>query len=246
MDACEGGFDDEEGDSDEGDAAEDVADGVAIVVVEAGKDDGEEAPGGGVIDGTRAEGDGAHGGSGEFLELDDASQHGEGGDAHGGAEEEHGLHQVGFLGEQFGVMVEVVSEGGAEDEGGDHAGCGDCDGAFEAFADDVDTELHSDDEHVEGEAELGGGEKVGLGVADFLGGIPGEDGLLEVGSEPAEEGGAEEDACDHFGDDLGLAHSSCDGADHPAEEEDDGDLKEEMDGQVKVVHRRSGIGPNRI
>lgn len=87
----EEGADEEEGEGDVADAAADVDEGVAPVVVEAGEDDGEQAPGGGVIECACAEGDGAHGGAGEAFEVDDACEHGEGGDAHGGAEEEGGF-----------------------------------------------------------------------------------------------------------------------------------------------------------
>lgn len=114
-------------------------------------------------------------------------------------------------------MEEDPGEACAEDEGGGHACHGDGDGAFEVFLDDVDAEFHADDEHVEGEAELGGWKEVALGVAGLLGGVPGEDGALDFWEEESEKGGAEEDACDHFCYDLWLAEACGDASDEPAE-----------------------------
>lgn len=83
---------------------------------------------------------------------------------------------------------------------------------------------------------MGGGEEIALGVAQGLGFVPGKNGGLQFGKEGTEEGGAEEDAGDHFSDDLGLAEACSDCADDPAEEEDDGELKEEMDGEMEIIH----------
>ena len=124
---------------------------------------------------------------------------------------------------------EVPAEERAEDEGGGHACEGDGDGGAEAFADDIHAEFEADDEHVEGEAELGGRE-------EDLHGVLGEEVCGPFGREGPEEGGAEKDPGDHFGDDLGLAEFCGDEADDPAEHEDDGDLEEELDGELEIGH----------
>jgi hypothetical protein len=100
----------------------------------------------------------------------------------------------------------------------------------------INPEFHSDNEHVEGEAELGEGEEVALGVAGGLGFVPGKESVLRFGPEETKKGRAEEDTCDHFGDNLGLAQSGGKSSNDPAEEEDDGQLEEAEDGQMDVVH----------
>lgn len=227
--AAEERFEHAEGETDVDGAAENVECGVGEVAVEAGEDDGEQAPGGGVVDGPGAEGDGAHGGSGEFLEVDDARQHGEGGDAHGGAEEEAGFEEAGPSREEFGVTVEEPSEQGSEREGRGHAGDRDGDSAGEAASDDIDAELEADDEHVGGEAELGDGEEDPHGIG-------GEEALGEIGGGEPEQGRSEHDAGDHFGDHLGLAGAAGEDADDPAAGQDDHDLQEELDGEGGVAH----------
>ena len=225
----EDGADDEEGEGDIGGGTADIDEGVGGVAFEACEDDGEEHPCHGVVDGACADGDGAHDGTGEPLEVNDAGEHGEGGDAHGRAHEDGGDGEGGGCGEEAGVGFEVPAEERAEDEGGGHASEGDGDRGAEAFTDDVHAEFEADDEHVEGEAELGGRE-------EDLHGVLGEEGGGPFGRDGPEEGGTEEDPGDHFGDDLGLAEFCGDEADDPAEHEDDGDLEEELDGELEIGH----------
>ena len=77
-----------------------------------------------------------------------------------------------------------------------------------------------------------------MGVAERLGFVPWEDPVLGGGPKQAEKGGAEEDAGDHFGNDLGLTEAGGEGTDEAAKEEDDGQLEEELDGELEVVHGR--------
>ena len=227
--ASEDGADDEESEGDVGGGSADIDEGVGGIAFEAGEDDGEEHPCHGVVDSTCADGDGAHDGASESLVVDDAGEHGEGGDAHGGAHEDGGVGEGSGGREETGVGFEVPAEESAEDEGGGHASEGDGDGGAEAFADDVHTEFEADDEHVEGETELGGRE-------EDLHGVLGEEGGGPLRREGTEERGAEEDPGDHFGDDLGLAEFCGDDADDPAEHEDDRDLEEELDGELEIGH----------
>jgi hypothetical protein len=55
---------------------------------------------------------------------------------------------------------------------------------------------------------------------------------LEFWGEGTEEARSEEDAGDHFRDDLGLSEVFCDAADDAAGAEDDCDLEEELNGKV--------------
>lgn len=91
-------------------------------------------------------------------------------------------------------------------------------------SDDIGTEFQSDDEHVESETELGGGEEVAGGIAGGLFRIPGKQYGLKLWSEVAEEAGSKEDTCDHFRDDLWLSEEFCGSADDAAGPEDDCDL----------------------
>ena len=137
---------------------------------------------------------------------------------------------------ELGVAVDGPGEEGAEGEGGGHAREGDRQGTAEAGLDNVHAKLQAHDEHVEGEAKLGDREEVALGIAGGLGFIPGKEPSLEVGEEEAEEGGAEEDPGDHFGDHLGLAKLGGDQPDQAAEKEDHRELEKEVDGEVEVIH----------
>jgi hypothetical protein len=224
------GTDQAQGDGDVGDAAEDVDERVGGVAVEAGQDQREEAPRGGVVDRAGAESDGSHGGAGEALEVDDPGQHGEGGDAHGGTEEDRGFEQGRAVGEQARVPVEEPAEQAAEDERRRHPGGRHGHRAGKPSADDVHAEFEPDHEHVGGQPELGDGE-------EDLHRLGREQPGGQVGPEEAEERGAEEDPGDHFGYDLRLAEGAREHADGLTDDEDHGDLAEELNGEVERTHR---------
>jgi hypothetical protein len=111
--------------------------------------------------------------------------------------------------------------------------------------DDVDAELHADDEHVEREAQLRRREQVALGVARLLARVPREDPRLRLGRQQAEQRRPEHDAGDHLGDDLRLAEALGDEADQSADQQDHRDLREEVDGERQIVHGRAAVGAAR-
>jgi hypothetical protein len=59
---------------------------------------------------------------------------------------------------------------------------------------------------------------------------------LQFREEQAKERGAQQHPGDHFRHDLGLAAPGGHYANHPTRHEDDGELEEELDGEVEVVH----------
>jgi len=168
--------------------------------------------------------------------VDDTRQHWKGRDTHRGAKKEHGFEERRLFRKQFGVMKKAPTEPRTQQEGGDHTRSGNHHGTLEFLADDIDTEFHAHHEHVEREAELGGGKEITLGIAQGLGFIPGKKSGLGFRPEQSEKGGAKQDACDHFSDDLGLSETGRNGAYESAEKEDDSQLEEELDGKVEVVH----------
>jgi hypothetical protein len=105
--------------------------------------------------------------------------------------------------------------------------------------DDVHPEFHADDEHVQGEPELGDGKQIALSVAGELFWIPGEKPSLQFREEQAKERGAQQHPGDHFRHDLGLAAPGGHYANHPTRHEDDGELEEELDGEVGIFCDRS-------
>ncbi len=133
-------------------------------------------------------------------------------------------------------MVKPPRQSGSEHKRRDHPCERHGDRTAQVLADDIHAELQSHDEHVQSQSQLGGREKVALGVAYGLGAVPGKEGGLGLRQEEAEERGAQEDACNHFRDDLGLSETRGHSAYNPAKEEDDSQLEEEMNGELEVVH----------
>jgi len=60
--------------------------------------------------------------------------------------------------------------------------------------------------------------------------------MLRLGEEQAEERRAEQHSRDHLRDHLRLPEGPRDGTDQTAEQQDDGELQEEVDCEVQVVH----------
>jgi hypothetical protein len=152
-------------------------------------------------------------------------------------EEQHRLEPAGAGREQVGPGVQGPAQPAAERERRQDAGRRHRQGALEVAPHDVDAELHADDEHVERQPELRGGEQVALGVAGPLARIPREQLGLPFRCQPAEQRRAQQHAGDHLGDHLGLAEPVRDHADHSTGEQDDGDLQEEVNGELEIVHR---------
>ena len=88
------------------------------------------------------------------------------------------------------------------------------------FANELGVEFEADEEEEEDDAELGKDLKE---WPSFFW----EELVVGVREDPAEEAGAEHDACDHFADDLGLTESGDHESDDAAECDDEGDLEEE-------------------
>ena len=120
-----------------------------------GQHDGEQAPGGRVANGPRAQRHGADRRARQLPVMDEPGQDRQGGDAHRGAKEQHRLDSGGPRREELGVVEEDPSQTGAEQEGRQHPGERDGHRAAEVARDDVDPELHADDEHVQSQTELG-------------------------------------------------------------------------------------------
>ena len=232
--------DDEEREGNVARAAADVHPRVGPVVVEAGEHHGEQAPRGGVVERARAERHGAHRGAREFFEMDDPREHRERGDAHRRAEEEHGLGELRPLRKELRVMEEHPRQPCAEHERHDHPRRRHRDGAAQPLAHDVHAEFHPDHEHVEREAELRRGEEIALRVARGLRLVPWENPRLRLRPQQSEKRRPQQHARDHLRDDLRLAEAPRDGTDQPAEKQDDGDLEEELNGKMQVVHVRGG------
>ena len=68
--------------------------------------------------------------------------------------------------------------------------------------------------------------------------VPGEKPLLRLRPEQAEKRRPEQHTGDHFRHDLRLAETGSDGTHETTEHEDDSELKEELNGEVQVVHWR--------
>jgi hypothetical protein len=62
---------------------------------------------------------------------------------------------------------------------------------------------------------------------------------LQFREEQAKERGAQQHPGDHFRHDLGLAAPGGHHADQPTRHEDDGELEEELDGEVEVIHEKA-------
>ena len=200
------------------------------IAVKTGQHHREQTPSRGVVHGARAEGHRPHRRAREFFEMDDPRQHGKRGDAHGRAEEKHGLHQTRALGEQLCVMIEHPRQTRAEDKRSDHARDGNRDGAGHFFPHDIDPEFHAHDEHVERQPELRGGEQIALRVPRFLSQIPRKKPRLRVRREQTEQRRPQQNPGDHFRNHLRLTELRGHRADQPAEKQDDRDLEEKLNG----------------
>ena len=80
------------------------------------------------------------------------------------------------------------------------------------------------------------GSRKALGVAERLRFVPREKPRLRLRGEQSEKRRPEEHAGDHFRHDLRLAETRRDRADQPAEKQDDGELEEELDREIQVIH----------
>lgn len=155
-------------------------------------DQGEKAPGCGVVHAGGGDCEGTHFGFEEIHFCEDSGEDGEGGDGHGYAKEEEVGGEVFGGGGGFNVGVKDVRGATAEDKGEDHAEEGDEEGFCEGFAEDGGVEFEADEEEEEDKA------KVGHEVEEGEGG-GGEDGGGE-GGDLAHGCGAEEDSRYYFGD----------------------------------------------
>ena len=202
------------------------------IVVEAGKHHREQAPRGGIVDRSRTQGNCPHRRAGELFEVDDPRQHRERRDAHGRAKEKHCFHQRCLLWKQFRVIKKNPGQPGTQNKRGDHAGNRHGNRTLELLLDDIDAELHPDDEHVESEPQLRRGEKITLRVAGRLRFVPREDPVLRFRPKQAKERGPEQHPCKHFRNDLRLAETGGDGPDQSAKEKDHRDLQKKLNGEM--------------
>ncbi|CAM3382740.1 hypothetical protein STAL104432_21340 [Streptomyces albus] len=178
-----------------------------------GDDDGEQGPGQDVVEGGAGQGDAADTGAAQSGVGEDARQHGERGDGHGGAEEEHERGAAAG-----GVAVgEVEGEQPAQQEGQQDRAQGHAGGDASLAAQPAQVEFVADDEHEQHEAEVGERGEHGPHIG----------GEEVVGERAAEEGGADEEPGQQLADDGWLAQSAGGGAQEPAERQDGGQPEEE-------------------
>jgi hypothetical protein len=110
----------------------------------------------------------------------------------------------------------------------------DDDGSVPLLAEELGVQLQSDQEQEEDHADLAQQVEVGNGGG-------GKDGCGPFGSDEPEETGAKHDAGDHLAHDLRLVQAREQDPHHPAQRQDECDLSEQDQDEVKAVHPPPGL-----
>jgi hypothetical protein len=211
---------------------------------EARQDDGEQTPGGRVVERTGGERQGPERRAGETALGDDPRQHREGGDRHRRAHEQRRLPDPDVGGEQRQPVHQAPGEESAKGERGRDSRPGDEDRALQPLADELEIELEADQEHVEDEPDL-------RQTVDDRQALLGKQLGMQPGRQQTEQRWPEQHAGDHLGDHLRLAERPHQPADQTAARQDDGELQKQRDGQLEVGHgapprtRRGKVGDYR-
>ena len=140
-------------------------------------------------------------------------------------------------GKKLGVVEEDPSQTGAEQEGRQHPGERDGHRTAEVAPDDVDPELHADDEHVQGQTELGHRKQVALRVARELRPIPREEPGLKSGASQPSSDGPRSTPATISATTWGCPNRAPDQPHQPARHEDGRQLQEELQCELDVGHR---------
>ncbi len=128
--------------------------------------------------------------------------------------------------EETAVGVQKRRQRGAEQERRDDAGQRDQHRAAVRLLDEARVQVHSDDEHVEHETDLADGRQHAAATP------AGNSAACADGATRPSSDGPEQDAGDHLADDSGLADARHQAADRPADDQDDGELKEETEARA--------------
>ncbi len=204
------------------------------------KHDGQHAPRGRVVEGTCGQRQGAQSRVAEAAFMNDTRQHREGSQSDTGAQEQSGIGLANALGKQaWYTQKPRCNQDGDEERRGDTRQRNRKSALAIGF-EVVAAEGGSDQEHIKADTELRADIQHVLGFF-------GEQCGREVREEQAEKRWPEDNAGDHFADDLRLLEKLlAQPADDAAGNQDKAELQEEMDGKVARRHRLGdSVGANR-
>lgn len=221
----------EHGSQKENGAEGDVVGGVQLGFRHA-DDQGEQAPGGHIVQCSATEGHHSEVSLSEFSILEDAGEDGKGGDGHGHSlkegetrEGDGGIREAG---------VEPQGENASQDKREDNTGVRNGDRSAGLLAELESVEFQADEKHIEDDAELGDRLEGGEDTAFGIGPSPGDQEVHGFGGDRTEDRWTKEDSRDDFTDDRRLPETAEDHGEQIAQGDDRCQCDEDVEDDINL------------